>query len=110
VIALVVQTLSIALLIGALLHGYGSVLAYKPGTPELVWSLGSSSFVILLSALGWISASSTEHALPVVTAAGALAWSALVLFYGRAIRNILDPRVLYHLVVAIALAGSVMMP
>ncbi|MET3612937.1 hypothetical protein ABID16_001242 [Rhizobium aquaticum] len=97
---------SAILFIGALLHGYGSFLAFPDNRPALVWSLGSSVFAIFLSAICVLCAYRTvDRALAAICVAGCLAWVAVVLAFGLSIGNAADPRVLYHVVTGLVLAG-----
>ncbi|MCD2171698.1 hypothetical protein [Rhizobium sp. C4] len=97
---------SAILMIGALLHGYGSFLAFPDRGPALVWSLGSSAFAIFLAAICVLCAyRTTDRALAAVCLAGCLAWVAVVIAFGLSIGNVVDPRVLYHAVTGLVLAG-----
>lgn len=97
---------SAILFIGALLHGYGSFLAFPDNRPALVWSLGSSAFAIFLSAICVLCAYRLEdRALAAICIGGCLAWVAIVIAYGLSIGNAADPRVLYHAVTGLVLAG-----
>lgn len=98
--------LAALLFIGALLHGYGSFLAFPPASPELVWSVGSSGLAILLAALALLrSARADDRPLSLIIFLGLVAWMAIVACYGLVIGNPFDPRVLYHMVVALGLAA-----
>jgi len=105
---MIVVGLSVLLLVGAGLHAWGSTLAFKPRTPERAWSLGSAGFATLLAALGLLLAGRHDALLAVITAAGCLAWVLTVGAFGRAIGNVADPRVVYHLVVGAALGVAVL--
>lgn len=94
------------LAIGGGLHAYGSMLAFPKGSPARVWALGSAIVPILLAALAAQPVVLGDWGLRLAVSAGSLAWLVTVAGFGRTIRNILDPRVLYHLVVA---AGLVLM-
>ncbi len=97
---------SVILFIGALLHIYGSFLSFPAGSPELVWSVGSSGFAILLSVLAALRARRrTDRALSIIVGTGCIGWVAVVLAFGMAIGNPADPRVLYHVIVGVLLAA-----
>ena len=97
---------SAILFIGALLHGYGSFLAFPDRGPALVWSLGSSAFAIFLAAICALCAYRTgDRALAAICIGGCLAWVAVVVAFGLSIGNAGDPRVLYHVVTGLVLAG-----
>lgn len=99
------KSLSVILMIGGLLHAYGSFLAFDAGSPALVWSLGSAGFAIFLGVLAfYANGSGAPKGLITIVAAGLAAWFLIVLAFGFAIHNPADPRVLYHLVVSAALA------
>lgn len=104
-----IRTLSVLLLIGAGLHAWGSFVSFRPKTPERVWSLGAAGFAALLAALGWLLAGRNDPELSWIVAAGCLGWLVTVGAFGRAIGNIADPRVLYHLVVGMGLAITVLL-
>ncbi len=94
------------LAIGSALHVYGSLKAYAPQSTALVWALGSSLGGFLLAAVNLMRVNRPgDRTLAWVSFAGALCWTAVALAFGMAIDNVLDPRVLYHVVVALALAG-----
>jgi hypothetical protein len=94
------------LVIGALLHAYGSLMFYGPSTVTLVWALSGSLAALLLAALNLMRVNRpADRTLAYVCFAGALAWCAIVLAFGVAMQHLLDPRVLYHAIVALVLAG-----
>jgi len=94
------------LVIGAALHAYGSLMFYGPQTVTLVWVLAGSLAALLLAALNLMRVNRpTDRTLAYVCFAGSLAWCAVALAFGVAQQNIVDPRVLYHAIVALALAG-----
>lgn len=102
--------LCVILMIGALLHAYGSFLAFDAGSPALVWSLGSGGFAVFLSVLAfYANGFSAPKGLLAIVAAGLAAWFAIVLAFGFAIHNPADPRVLYHLVVSAALIAQLLL-
>lgn len=101
--------LSLVLFIGALLHAYGSFLTFGWGSPELVWSLGSSGFAVLLALLcGLRARRQSDRALSALAAIGCAGWLAVVLSFGFVIGNQADPRVLYHVVVTLLLFAFAM--
>lgn len=100
---IIIRVLAVLLVLGAGLHGWGSLIAFKPRTPERAWSLGSASFAIFLGVFAWVVVTESSTPLNWLLAAGCLAWFLTVGAFGRAIGNLVDPRVLYHLVVAAGL-------
>lgn len=94
------------LFVGALLHVYGSFVTFAWASPELVWSIGSSGLAMLLSALSVLrSRRPGDRALSAIVLCGCIGWAAIVFAFGLVIGNPADPRVLYHLVVSLALAA-----
>lgn len=93
------------LVVGALLHAYGSLMFYGPQTVTLVWALSGSLAGLLLAALNLMRINrSSDRTLAYLCFAGSIAWCGIALAFGVAIQSIGDPRVLYHVVVALALA------
>jgi hypothetical protein len=105
-IVITLRILAAVLLIGALLHAWGSLSAFGPRTAGRAWSLGSAGFAAFLAAQAWLVADKGDASLFVLLAIGCAAWFAVVFAFGRAISNIGDPRVLYHLMAATALAAA----
>ena len=94
------------LVIGAALHAYGSLTLYPPQTVTLVWSLSATFAGFLLAAIHLMRVNRpTDRTLAYVAFAGSLCWCAISLAFGMAIDAPADPRVLYHVIVALALAG-----
>lgn len=104
------RILAIILLIGGLLHGYGSLLAYEAGSTARVWSLGSAAFAIFLGALCLhANRRPTDRGLIGLLIVGLAAWLMTVVGFGLSIGNVGDPRVLYHLVVTAALIAELLL-
>lgn len=94
------------LVIGGALHAYGSLVAYPPQTVTLVWSLAGSLAAFLLAALNLMRVNRPhDRTLAYVCFVGSLCWFAVAMAFGMAINAVLDPRVLYHAVVALVLAA-----
>lgn len=97
---------ALLLLIGAALHAYGTVTNYQPGTEIFVWSLSGSLAAILVAVLNLLRRGHPrDKALALTSAVASVAWAAIALAFGAAIGNMLDPRVLWHAIAALALAG-----
>jgi hypothetical protein len=107
-IELITRAVAVLLLVGALLHAWGSLVAFKPKTPERAWSLGAAGLAVLLSVLGWVVAAREDAILAFIVAGGCVFWAGTVVAFGRAIGNVADPRVLYHLAAGTALAVLVL--
>src|SRR5215467_1979033 len=82
------------LLIGALLHGYGSYRAYPSLSSNLVWALSRS--VAALSR-------PDDRPLAWICLAGSLLWVGVVVAFAATLPNPVDPRPLYHLIVTMVL-------
>lgn len=96
---------AVLLLIGALLHGYGTITGYEPGTEVFVWSLSGSLAAALIAVLNLLRRERRgDRALALICLVASLAWVALALGFGAALGNLLDPRVLWHAIAALVLA------
>ena len=94
------------LLLGAVLHGYGSLQSYSWLTPELVWALAGTLAIGLLAAINLLRVSRPgDRALAWVSFAGCAGWLVLAFGFGVSIGAPLDPRVLYHVLAALVLAA-----
>jgi hypothetical protein len=94
------------LVIGSALHAYGSLKLYAPQTVTLVWSLSATLAGLLLAAIHLMRVNRPQdRTLAYVGFAGALCWIAIAFAFGVAISAPMDPRILYHVVVALVLAG-----
>ena len=103
-IEIAIRCVALILAVGAGLHLWGSLQAFRPNTPERAWSLGAGGFALLLSAIGWVGAGRHDMALTTLIIIGCIGWIATVVAFGRSIANVADPRVLYHILAAAALA------
>jgi hypothetical protein len=96
----------VLLLIGASLHAVGAVRAHPLGSDVLVWSLSGTLAAGLLAVLNLVRAGRPDdHTLAAITLVGSLAWVGIAVAFGAAIGSIVDPRVLWHAVTALVLAG-----
>jgi hypothetical protein len=96
----------VLLLIGACLHAVGALRAYPLGSDVLVWSLSGTLAAGLLAVLNLVRAGRPDdHTLAAITLVGSLAWVGIAIAFGAAIGSIVDPRVLWHAVTALVLAG-----
>lgn len=96
---------ALLLLIGALLHGYGTISGYQPGTEIFVWSFSGSLTAALIAVLNLLRRERRgDRVLALICLVASLAWAGLALGFGAAIGNMLDPRVLWHVIAALALA------
>jgi hypothetical protein len=100
------RTFGVLLLIGACLHAVGAVRAYPFGSDVLVWSLSGSLAAGVIALLNLVRAGRPDdHTLAAITFAGSLAWGGIAIAFGAAIGNVVDPRVLWHAITALALAA-----
>lgn len=96
---------AILLLVGALLHGYGTITSYPAGSEVFVWSLAGSLAAGLIAILNLLRRERPgDWALAVICLVASLAWAAVALAFGGAIGNVVDLRVLWHVIAALALA------
>jgi hypothetical protein len=66
------------LVLGGLLHAYGSLKSYEAQTPELVWSLAGSFAAILLAAVNLLRADRpSDRTLAWVSFIACLCWVAI---------------------------------
>jgi peptidoglycan/LPS O-acetylase OafA/YrhL len=99
------RAFGVLLLIGAILHAYGSIRTYAAGTPTLVWALSGSLAAGLLAILNLLRAGRPgDNALAWITFIGCLCWVCLALAFGSSIGRVVDPRVLWHVICAVMLA------
>jgi hypothetical protein len=94
------------LAIGALLHGYGSYLAYPSLSANLVWAWSGSVAALLLASINLLRVNRPDdRALAWISLAGCLLWIGIVGAFAATLPNPIDPRPLYHLVVTLVLAA-----
>jgi len=100
------RVFGVLLLIGSALHSYGSISSYKLGTPELIWALSGSLAGGLTAAINLVRSGRSDD-MPVawISLVASSCWFLVAIGYGAAIGNVLDPRVLWHAICALALAG-----
>jgi hypothetical protein len=93
-------------LVGSLLHSYGSISSYKAGTQELVWALAGSLAGGLTAVVNLVRSGRPEDlTLAWVAFVACIGWFAVAIGYGIAIGNLVDPRVLWHAISALALTA-----
>jgi hypothetical protein len=94
------------LLIGALLHGYGSYLAYPSLSSNLIWAWSGSVAALLLAAINLLRVNRPDdRPLAWISLTGCLLWMGIVGGFAATLPNPLDPRPLYHLIVTLILAA-----
>jgi len=93
------------LLVDSMLHSYGSISAYPAGGQELVWALSGSLAGGLIAVLNLVrSGRPNDLILAWITCIASLCWVAVAVAFGAAIGNLIDPRVLWHVISALVLA------
>src|SRR5215831_17181231 len=93
------------LLIGALLHGYGSYLAYPSLSSTLVWALSGSVAALLLAGINLRVNRPNDRPLAWICLAGCLLWIGIVCAFAATLPNPIDPRPVYHLIVSLVLVA-----
>jgi len=94
------------LLVGSVLHAYGSISSYQLGSTELVWALSGSLAGVLTSVLNLVRAGRPQDiTLAWITLIASICWAAVAVGFGAAIGNPTDPRVLWHVISALALTA-----
>lgn len=100
------QFFGVMLLVGSVLHAYGSIAFYRLGSVELVWALSGSLAGGLTSVVNLVRAGRPEDTTVAwISLVAAICWAMVAVGFGFAIGNLIDPRVLWHLVCAVALAA-----
>ncbi|PYU12574.1 MAG: hypothetical protein DMG37_13000, partial [Acidobacteria bacterium] len=82
----------------------GTIMWTPPMSGIFIWSLGAALAVYLLGALNLIRAGRpNDKALAAITLVGTACWAVLAFTFGKSIHNLLDPRPLSHVIIAIIL-------
>jgi hypothetical protein len=96
----------VLLLIGAGLHAAGALRTNPIGSDGLVWSLSGTLAAGLVAVLNLVRAGRPgDYVLAWITLVGSLCWAAIAIAFGAAIGSLFDPRVLWHAIAALVLAG-----
>lgn len=99
------RSLGWLLLLGGVGHTYGAFQAYAHQSQTFVWALSGSLAVMLLAVVNLVRVErADDRTLAWVSFAGCAGWIALTLVFGKTTRDFMDPRVIYHVVVSLALA------
>jgi hypothetical protein len=94
------------LILGGLLHGFGSFRMYAKEPMTLLWSLCATLLTLLIAAINLLRvARPLDRPLAWISFAGSLSWAVAAFAAGVLIHNIFDPRPMMHWVTALALAG-----
>jgi len=92
------------LALGALGHLYGTFDGYPLGSEVFVWSLSATAFTLAVVTFN-ILARSGDRTLLTAAMISAFAWGCLAILFGSAIDNVMDPRVIAHVVPSFILAA-----
>ncbi len=94
------------LVLGGLLHGFGSLRMYAHQPMTMLWSLCAALLTLLVAAINLLRvARPSDRPLAWISFAGSLSWAVAAFAAGVLIGNIFDPRPLMHWVTALVLAG-----
>jgi ABC-type sugar transport system permease subunit len=94
------------LILGGLLHGWGSFHLYANASMTLLWSLCATLLSLLVAAINLLRAERPgDRPLAWISFAGSLSWAVAAFAAGVLIHNIFDPRPMTHWVTALVLAG-----
>ena len=100
------RAFGVLLLVGAVLHAYGSMSGYPIGSETQVWALSGSLAAALIAVLNLVRAGRSEdRTLAWISFSSSLCWLGIAIAFGAAMDNVADPRVLWHAISALALAG-----
>lgn len=99
------RSLGWLLLLGGVGHTYGAFQAYAHQSQTFIWAMSGSLAVLLLAVVNLVRVErSDDRTLAWLSFAGCVCWIVLTLGFGKATRDFLDPRVIYHVVVSLGLA------
>lgn len=94
------------LVLGGLLHGFGSFHMYRNEPMTLLWALCATLLTLLIAAVNLLRVERpSDRPLAWICFAGSLSWAVTAFAAGMLLHNILDPRPLTHWVTALVLAG-----
>src|SRR5262245_48728690 len=94
------------LVLGALLHAGGSIVAARNNPQLLVWALSGSLAALLVASMNLLRVNRPQdRSLAAVCIFGSLGWATGAIGFGLSIGNVFDPRAMYHAIVALSLAA-----
>ncbi len=94
----------VLLVLASLGHTFGTLTLLPAWGGMWVWSLGAALAGLLLGALNIVRAGRPgDTTIAILTTAGTLCWTLVALAFGKSIGNLLDPRVMGHVVFSSAL-------
>jgi hypothetical protein len=93
------------LLVGGLLHGYGSFDGYGDQPETLVWALSGVLAAVVIAVMNLLRTNRPQdRSLALLCLFGSLSWVGVAIGFGRAIGSIADVRVAWHALAALGLA------
>jgi hypothetical protein len=94
------------LVLGGLLHGYGSLRMYANQPMTMLWSLCATLLTLLVAAVNLLRVERpSDRPLAWISFAGSLSWAVAAFSAGVLFGNIFDPRPAMHWITALVLAG-----
>ncbi|HEY1209383.1 MAG TPA: hypothetical protein VGE85_08445 [Terracidiphilus sp.] len=94
------------LVLGGVLHGWGSCHIYRSEPMTMLWSLCATLLTLLIAAVNLLRVERPgDRPLAWISFAGSLSWAVAAFAAGVLIHNIFDPRPMTHWVAALVLAG-----
>ena len=91
------RTFGWLLIIGSVLHGFGSINVYHRRPETMLWALSATLAGLLLAALNLLRIGRPgDRSLAWISFAGCLGWLAAIVGFGVVIGNGLDFRVAHH--------------
>ncbi|MGO9318647.1 MAG: hypothetical protein ACLPXT_09225 [Terracidiphilus sp.] len=94
------------LILGGLLHGWGSFHLYRNEPMTMLWSICATLLTLLVAAVNLLRVERPgDRPLAWISFAGSLSWAMAAFAAGVLIGNVFDPRPMMHWVTALVLAG-----
>lgn len=92
------------LVVASLMHGVGSIFAYRHKPDLLLWAEAGTLAGLLLAAINLLRSSRPgDHGLAWVSCAGCVGWLLVAVSFGRLAGNIFDPRAVSHAAITVVL-------
>lgn len=92
------------LVLASLMHGAGSVAAYRHKPELLLWAEAATLASLLLAAINLLRAGRPgDHTLAWVSCAGCAGWILVAFGFGRLVGTLLDPRAVSHEAITLVL-------
>lgn len=92
------------LVVASLMHGAGSVLAYRHKPELLLWAEAATLAGLLLAAINLLRAGRPgDRVLAWVSCAGCVGWILVAVSFGRLAGSLFDPRALSHEAITLVL-------